>query len=257
MNPKANFLSDLLARPWSPESSVGLAGIGLYIGNGVHALEVAVARATIAMSRTSLVAVWKARKKSRAAPVVLVVLHSGKASICGAAGESPPVYQDQDLGQVERLCREILDQPDRHAALRFLAQALPSLETELPGLNNEGLVALHELEHGVPNRDDWAAAGRKAQPALGKRESDLLQTLGFSIEPLDNLTSLLRSGSRRTALAVMLHESETAEQESRRFNSLSPVSYAFKKADDEDLSWVILTQGNRIRLYSTDRKSVV
>ena len=53
-------------------------------------------------------------------------------------------------GQVERLCREALAQPDRHAALRLLSQALPSLETALPGLTNEGLLALHELEHGVP-----------------------------------------------------------------------------------------------------------
>ena len=39
---------------------------------------------------------------------------------------------------------------------------------------------------------------------------------------------------------------------STRFNSLSPISYAFKKADDEDLSWVVLTQGSRIRLYATN-----
>ena len=30
-----------------------------------------------------------------------------------------------------------------------------------------------------------------------------------------------------------------------------PISYAFKKADDENLSWVVLTQGSRIRLYAT------
>ena len=183
--------------------------------------------------------------------MLLVVLHFGKVVLCGASGESPPVYTDLDPGQVERLCREVLAQPDRHAALRLLSQALPSLETALPGLNNEGLLALHELEHGVPRRPDWAEAKRKAQAALNKRDRDLLNALGFSIEPLDNLTSLLRSGRRRTALAVMLHESETAEAGSPRFNSLSPISYAFKKADDEDLSWVVLTQGSRIRLYAT------
>lgn len=78
------------------------------------------------------------------------------ASITGATGEVPPVYEDMDVGQVERLCREALGQPDRHAALRLLYQALPSLETALPGLTNEGLLALHELEHGVPKRPDWA-----------------------------------------------------------------------------------------------------
>lgn len=180
----------------------------MYVGQGAHAVEVAVATASTTPSRPVLVAAWKSRKGRRAAPVLLVVLHSGNVTLCGASGESPPAYTDLDPGQVERLCREVLDQPDRHAALRLLSQALPSLETALPGLNNEGLLALHELEAGVPNRPDWADARRKAEAALGKRDRDLLNALGFSIEPLDNLTSLLRSGQRRTALAVMLRESE-------------------------------------------------
>ena len=114
-----------------------------------------------------------------------MVLHSRNVTLCGASGESPPVYTDLDPGQVERLCWEALAQPDRHAALRLLSQALPSLETALPGLNNEGLLAFHELEAGVPNRSDWAEAIVKAQSALDKRDRDLLNALGFSIEPLD------------------------------------------------------------------------
>jgi hypothetical protein len=38
-----------------------------------------------------------------------------------------------------------MEQPDRHAALAFLAHALPSLDTPVPGLRNEGLFALHAL----------------------------------------------------------------------------------------------------------------
>ena len=246
------FLGDFLPRPWSPDGRGGLQPVGLYVGNGLSAVEVAVAQASRAPARATLIASWKARKGRRAAPVLLVVLRSGKASLCGASGESPPVYTDMDIGQVERLCREVLAQPDRHAALRLLSQALPSLETALPGLNNEGLLALHELERGVPERQDWAEAGGKAAGVLSKRDGELLNALGFSVEPLDNLTSLLRSGERRTALAVMLRESESAEAGSDRFNSLSPISYAFKKADDENLPWVVLTQGNRLRLYATD-----
>ena len=249
---KAAFLPDLLSRPWSPDSAHGLQPVGLFVGKGTNAIEVAVAQATRASGRTTLIASWKARKGRRAAPVLLIVLRSGKAALCGASGESPPVYTDMDVGQVERLCREVLAQPDRHAALRLLSQALPSLETALPGLNNEGLLALHELERGVPERQDWTEAGRKAAQVLSKRDGDLLNALGFSVEPLDNLTHLLRSGERRTALAVMLRESESAEAGSPRFNSLSPISYAFKKADDENLPWVVLTQGNRLRLYATD-----
>ena len=246
------FLADIVSRPWSHEAKYQLHAVGLFIGKGSNAIEVAVATASKAPARGTLVACWKARKGGRAAPVLLVVLHSGKAALCGPTGESPPVYSDLEIGQVERLCREALAQPDRHAALLFLSQALPSLETTLPGLNNEGLLALHELERGVPGRQDWADARRKAAIVLSKRDGELLSALGFSVEPLDNLTSLLRSGNRRTALAVMLRESESAETGSDRFNSLSPISYAFKKADDENLPWVVLTQGTRLRLYATD-----
>lgn len=209
------------------------------------------ARTGAAPNRTALLDCWKARRAGRAAPVLLVVLHPGGAGLCGASGEEPPVYPRVDDGQVERLCREVLDQPDRHAALRFLAQALPSLETALSGLNNEGLVALHELQHGAPRRADWEEARRKAAAALGRRDRDLLSALGFQVERLDNLTELLRSGDRRTALAVMLRETESPEAGTARFNSLSPVSYALAKADAENLSWVVLVQGNRLRLYST------
>ena len=252
MSEKPEFLSDLLTRPLSLKRRVNLQPLSLFVGKGPNAVEVAVARASRAPSRAEMVETWKARRGGRAAPLLLVVLYSGKAALCGASRESPPVFTDLDVGQVERLCREVLVQPDRHAVLRLLSQALPSLETALPGLNNEGLLALHELEKGVPKRSDWEAARRKANGVLGKRDGELLSGLGFSIEPLDNLTSLLRSGDRRTALAVMLRETESVEAGSARFNSLSPISYALKKADDENLPWVVLTQGNRLRIYATD-----
>ena len=251
MSNEVKFLSDILSRPWVPDGKSGLQPAGLFVGQGPNALEVAVAQASQAPPRSVLVGAWKARKGRRAAPLLLVVLLTDSVSLIGATGEVPPVYEDMDVGQVERLCREVLGQPDRHAALRLLSQALPSLETALPGLTNEGLLALHELEHGVPKRGDWTEAKRKAHAALNKRDGELLGALGFRIERLDNLTSLLRSGDRRAALAVMLRETESAEAGSARFNSLSPISYALKKADDENLRWVVLTQGNRLRLYST------
>ena len=79
----------------------------------------------------------------------------------------------------------------------------------------------------------------------------MLEALGFSTEPLGNLTWLLRSADRRTALAVMLRETETAEAGAPRFNNLSPISYALAKADAENLPWVVMVQGNRLRVYST------
>ena len=248
----ADFLSDLMARPWSLDGKYAIQPVSLFVGNGANAVEVAVAQSLGAPSRAALLGSWSSRKGRRAAPVLLVVLHSGGASLCGAAGPTPPIYTVEDTAQVQGLCRQALDQPDRHAALRVLSHSLPSLETALPGLSNEGLLAMHELQHGVPKRADWDRARRKATQSRGKQQGKLLAALGFRIERLDNLTSLLRSGTRRTALAVMLHEGETPEGRSARFETLSPVSYGLKKADDENLSWVVMVQGSRLRLYATD-----
>ena len=248
---KDGFLADRLARPWQPQAGTGWQPVGLFIGKGANAIEVVVALASGKPTRSTLLEVWKSRRGGRAAPVLLVVLYRQSAALCGAAGEKPPVYIDLDPGLVERIAREALEQPDRHAALRFLSQALPSLETDLPGLNNEGLLALHELRTGVPRRADWQAAGKRAAKALGKRDDELLKALGFRIDRIDNLTSLLRAGDLRTALAVMLREGESPEAGNARFNSLSPVSYAFRKADVENLPWVVVTQGTRLRVYAT------
>lgn len=227
--------------------------LALHLGLGNAALEVATVASVGAPRGPDLRAAWQVRKANRPAPVLLVALHGNTAWLCGPSGEDPPVHAAIDHGQAERLCREALAQPDRHAALRFLAQALPSLETSLPGLRNEGLLALHELEHGAPKRHDWAEIGVKARKALGRQGLDLLTGLGFKTERLDNLTQLLRSGDRRTALAVLLEQSESPEAGAGRFNNLSPVSYALAVADKENLPWVVVVQGTRIRLYSTDQ----
>ncbi|MCY4225155.1 MAG: hypothetical protein OXF06_09995, partial [Bacteroidetes bacterium] len=252
MNQSSDFLSDLRPRKWSLEESSIIHPVGLFLGKGTLAMEIIVAQAAHLPSDGEIRKIWNARKGNRGCPVLLVILTPSDASLCGATGEKPPIYLDIDLGQLERLCRKLLDQPDRHAALSLLSQTLPSFHTQLPGLRNEGLLALHELEHGVPQRTDLKQAAQKATPTLGKQGHDLLNALGFSVEPLDNLTSVLRSNDRRQALAVMLHEDESVEDKEPRFNQLSPVTYAFRNADKEDLKWIIFTQGNRIRLYTTD-----
>ena len=240
-----------MPRPWKPDAKHRFQPIGLFVGNGPNAIEVAAAKFEHEPSRNALLDAWKSRRAGRAAPVLLVVLHPKGAGLCGAAGENPPVYRNVDRAQVERLAREVLDLPDRHSALRFLSQALPSLETALPGINNEGLVALHELQHGARDRADWQAAKRKAAAVLGRRDQELIEALGFAVEKLDNLTYLLRGNNRRNALAVLLRENESPEAGADRFNNLSPISYALAKADDESLPWVIVVQGNRLRLYPT------
>ena len=250
MSGDQDFLPDLMKRSWTPKSGQGLRSAGLYIGKGMSGIEVVVADAPAIPAPGVVGEIWKHRRDGRAAPVLLVLLGPDETVLCGPSGEQPPVYRKIDRGQVERMCREALAQPDRHAALRYLAQALPSLETPIPGLANEGLLAINELQRGTPHRPDWRDAGERAQRIAGKKDRDLLTALGYRIEGIDNLTSLLRNKESRVALAVLLKESESPEAGTARFNNLSPVSYALAKADTENLPWVVMVQGSRLRLYS-------
>ncbi|HCO14146.1 MAG TPA: hypothetical protein DIT46_08165, partial [Gemmatimonadetes bacterium] len=171
--------------------------------------------------------------------------------MCGPVGEDPPVYSNLDAGQVERVCKEALEQPSRQAALRSLRDSLGSLEEDgLPGLRNEGFLASHELTAGVPNRSDWSEARDKAHGSLSLTGRDLLLSLGFTIDPLDNVTDVLRADDLKTAVAVLLTERETPEAGSERIpGNMSPVSYAMHRAKEESLDWVILVHGRKIRLY--------
>ena len=81
-------------------------------------------------------------------PVLVIVNYTSGTSICGVGGEHPPVFHCKDMNQVERLC-EVLKLADRNAAINFLSDAMPSLETPIPGITNEGLFSLHELTHGT------------------------------------------------------------------------------------------------------------
>lgn len=249
---REEFLGGIPKRQLAFDKPVPVAPIGLFLGSGAMALEVVAVEAPKRLAATEMRAVWKLRQSGRAVPILLVVLHGELVVVCGPAGDEPPVYDAIDRGQAERLCREALALPDRHAALRYLAQTLPSLESRLPGLRNEGLLANHELAVGVRQRHDWTGARSKAAAALGKQGEDFLRGLGFTLEGYDGLTSFLKSRDRKTALAVLLNQAESPEAGSARFSGLSPVTYAFHVADRENLPYVVLVLGSRVRLYPTD-----
>ncbi|WP_320196865.1 Eco57I restriction-modification methylase domain-containing protein (plasmid) [Agrobacterium rosae] len=247
-----NFLEELARRPLN-QSADGLTPYGVFIGPGQLGLEVAVYASATKPTSTTLLKAWKERRDGRSAPVLTVALRDGRAWLCGPSGESLPVYADKDAAAIERLCAAALKQPDRHAALLFLGQALPSLDTAAPGLRNEGLFALHELTTDAPTHPDWQGHLSRARAILqdGAEGQELLRRLGYSVERLDNVTQVLKGADRRLALAILLDRSEVPEAGSQKFGNLSPVSYALTKADQENLDWVLVTQGDRLRLYPT------
>ncbi|MFH1219064.1 MAG: hypothetical protein V1694_01245 [Candidatus Eisenbacteria bacterium] len=183
--------------------------------------------------------------------MLLVVLFADKAALCGPSGEDAPAHTNLDPAQVERICLEALEQPDRHAALRSLRDALPAIKSELAGIRNEGFLATHELLMGARRRADWEDAGRRAARALNHRGHDLLRSLGFRIEPCDRVTSILRTQDRKIAVAVLLNRDESPELQAQRFSDHSPVGYALAVADRENLPYVVVQHEAKIRLYPT------
>ena len=239
-------LEPLSVENW-PFRLVGIA----YGGGSRLQLEVLYSEHTRLPNSGQLRSAWKARQARRGVPLLVVVLSRGKAHVCGPSGEDPTVYGNLDPGQVERICQEALEQPSRQAALRALRDSLGSLEEQsLPGLRNEGFLATHELINGVPNRADWSQAKDKDRRILDKQGKALLESLGFSIESLDNVTDILKAGDRKNAIGVLLRDNETPESGSERIpGNLSPVSYALARADEQNLDWVVVMHGRKIRLY--------
>ena len=245
----SSFMSELeyLDLPNWPFKPIGIA-----YGNGSRLqLEVIYSESDSSPKASRLKTAWKQRQEGRGVPLLIVVLYDGKAALAGPAGEDPPVYMDLDCGQVERICEEALEQPNRQAALRTLRDSLGAIgEDGLPGLRNEGFLASHELAKGVPSRVDWAEANARAQQVVASKGGELLSALGYSVEPLDNITNILRASDQKKAVAVLLSDHETPEAGSERIpGNLSPVSYALARADEENLDWVILVHGRKIRLY--------
>ncbi len=246
------FLNDFTRRPLA-QSAPGLTPVGVFIGPGQLGLEVALYEAGSRPNTATLQKAWKERRQGRSVPLLTVVLDGGRAWGYGPAGEDMPPYADKDAAAIERLCAAALEQPDRHSALLFLAGALPSLDTAAPGLRNQGLFASHELIEDAPRQTDWQEHVQRGRSIVRDRVEgqDLLKRLGYSVERIDNLTHLLKGRDRRLALAVLLDRSEIPEDASQKFGNLSPVSYALAKADNENLDWVVVAQGDRLRLYPT------
>jgi hypothetical protein len=253
--PATEFLADLEPRPVALPANSPFRLIGLALGQGTSPLEVLAVRSAGEPSSPKVRTLWKERNKGRAAPLLVAVLTGDdKVLLCGptAAGDEPPVYPAVERGQAERLCREALEQPDRHAAHQYLRDALPAvIDSPLPGVRNEGLLATHELARGAPRLPAWDDAGARARPLLAARQEALLKGLGFQIVPCDGATSLLRAGpnGKKVALAVLLRPGETPEVENDRFNGLSPVSYALTVADREGVPYLVVAQPTTLRLY--------
>ena len=249
------FLADRDPRRWSaPKGTpLGVAPEVLFLGEGDHALEVALATSRHRPKADDVRALWKLRQGRRPSPLLLVVAYEDhddvRVTVCGPVGENPPLVADLEPSQVERLAGAALAEPSRHAAVRLLVAMLPEVGSDLPGLRNSGLLATQELRQGVPQRHDWPQACARGKAVLSLRGRTLVERLGFSVEPLSVTSSVLKVKGAKRAVAVFLDEGEAFDDSGERFGT-SPVSQALALADREALPWVVLTRARQVRLYS-------
>lgn len=232
----------------------GFAQIGLVSGEGALSLELLLLEAEREPSNQQVKDIWRRRSSGRAAPLIVAVYVGETVVVCGPAGEDPPVRRNLDRAQADRLFLRAWKQPDRHAALRFLNDALPALESKLPGVRNEGLLSFHVLAkraNGCSERE-WETAIARARAVLGRQGEDLLKGLGFRLDPLGRVAKVLLTGDRRRAVAVLLDQSETPEGGAARFQFHSPLTHAMDLALEHNLPWVVLVKDGTVRLCPTD-----
>lgn len=245
------FLEDVELRSLSFSTDTPFEPVGLALGEGAYALEIAVVRADNRPTTTDLRTVWNVRAGGRPVPLLLVALYEDdtKAAICGPEGQQPPVYHDLEADQVERICLAALEAPDRHRAFTMLQETLPEVGSKIPGVLNEGLLATHELENGVPLRDDWKDAVGRSKSLLTRRNQPLLRDLGYEVQNLTGPVSVLVAEDTKVAIGLFLNRSETFDLPNERFSNLSPIAYALARADKERLPYVVALAEGAIRLY--------
>ncbi|MBE0011196.1 Eco57I restriction-modification methylase domain-containing protein [Arthrobacter sp. AET 35A] len=237
----------------APASSISADLV--FLGKGADALEVLLAQAPAKPTKAAVEHLWKARWNRRAAPVLLVAAYPGaggvKASVYGL-GEDAAFVPEVDLGVAEAIARLGLNSEDSVQAARAVQERLTSLDNEHHGLWNSGLFSTYALTKNAPKLGGWADAGRLAESARTNTGRNLLKALGWATEEIGSSGTLLKSGETHTAVAILLHKTETFERTSSRFNSASPVAHGLTEAKKRGLKWVVVASDSVFRLYSTD-----
>ncbi|MDE0642605.1 MAG: hypothetical protein OXH95_00495 [bacterium] len=258
----------LLTSPSSSGFPPSLGPVRVWLQPEPNGLEVVLVESSARPKAQSMRLAWKARNQGRANPVLVVACYPAdgggtllssetKAAICGPLGPNPVVHLDLDPSQVERMAEVALDEPNRHAATRFLLSTLSGLDSPVPGLRNEGLLATHELHHGVDQLEKWPDALRRSTPLLRERGRHLVEKLGFTISQVGANTSMLAIQGADRAIAVFCQDKEPFDSASDRFDGASPVSRGLAMADQRNVDWLILTRASEIRLYAAKRDTGV
>lgn len=237
---------------WSDASSpAGVSPEKVYLGPdpfGLGGFQVAVATAVSAPSRQALRDLFTARKGKTQIQLVVAVVNDGAVYLFGPDPQAQSI--ELPLEQAERQLQSVLAEPDVLAATeRFSGFRKANDSMGLAGFTNSGLFATHHITSNVPKRADWEALGNNAGSLLRRRGKQLVEALGFGMQPGPNGTMLLSIGGHPPrAVAVLLDDSEHFDAKTQRFQ-LSPVAFGLAVASKQELPWLVVLRKDQIRLY--------
>ena len=136
--------------------------------------------------------------------------------------------------------------------MSLIHQALPDLNSPLPGISNKGLFSTVIIWQRGAFQIGLKSAHQLSLPLLEYKGEELIKNSGFDIDNLTGSGSILKSNGNKQALAIFLQDNEVPEIQNERFNRNSPVTYALTIADQESLPYIVLTKGSQIRLYCSE-----
>ena len=128
-----------------------LQPIEFYLGQGTNALEIIILSHINPSDLGNSECIYH-QKRGRATPVLIVIKYNDKFFLCGPTGEKLNIINTKDFDFVKRICISALRQSNRNNAINFVMDCFTSLDSDLPGIVNQGLLSNHELVHGTKKR---------------------------------------------------------------------------------------------------------
>jgi hypothetical protein len=220
--------------------------------SAVGEIQVAVLSASTRPTRSSMELAWRDRGTGSAMPVMVVATFGTEVWMFGPNQDSQiagPFPLNRATGQLQAL----LSEPDGIAARRLAQSFMDAFTTSGDvGFTNHFLFASYHLKNNVPKRPDWQSATESSSKLIGTRGRQLIEQLGFRVEPVaggtQNVLSLHLPNGERRAIAVLLDETDHFEQRSAKFQ-ISPVAHGLEIAGRERASWLIVMRQSTLRLY--------
>jgi hypothetical protein len=232
-----------------PNAPQGIVIDKVYLGNGpgTDRFGVAVASSNATPSLTDLRAIHSARVGKTGAKIVVAVVTADRCVLFGPGADAQPFSLKTNVAKV--FLSSVLDEPDLLSAYRRFSTTKRAVEvSETPWFTNHGLFASYHIRENAPKRKDWAELNQTYLPHTKKRGTELIKSLGFTSSKNEDQVLILSSTTDSSVVAILLHDDETFDGKSNRFQS-SPVTWALKVAADRQIPWVVALKKGSIRLY--------